>query len=67
MRGDFDSIEISMLLLIPVLVGVLLWGAVYSARHPVSPKVQVIDGCEYIRLDSNWTHKGNCTNQIHGR
>ena len=39
-----------------------------SAAH--NHKVVVIDGCEYIGFtdhfgDDNYTHKGNCTNQIH--
>lgn len=29
--------------------------------------VFTLDGCEYIQFDRSATHKGNCTNIIHGR
>lgn len=27
--------------------------------------IATIDNCEYIRIDTNWIHKGNCNNPAH--
>lgn len=34
-------------------------------RPAQSYKVEVIDGCEYLRFAGSVVHKGNCTNVVH--
>lgn len=61
------------ILILLSLVGLMACQRTANVSDPVSVgrweggtiTVRVIDGCEYIRVIQEYTHKGDCTNPIH--
>lgn len=56
------------------LIGLLFLVASYSGRRNTrliqTPHIEIIDGCQYLQFPTyygyyTYTHRGNCTNQIH--
>lgn len=56
----------AFLIFVLMWIGVVLFIVSSSNRRPRGyHDIEVIGGCQYIRVHGSWTHKGDCPNPIH--
>ena len=65
-RGGFSLVELLVVfVIIGVIVAVVLEKTIVHKGVTPAPIVRVVDKCEYVNIDGQWVHKGDCSNERH--